>query len=323
MNEKPAGDILRNAPERGPEDDLHISVITPFFNDLGKLDRAVGSLLKQTLRPATIILVDDCGEERLEDGIKKAIESAGVRLILIENRENLGPGASRQAGMDALPADTAFVMFLDSDDYLSSNCLEALVSAHRKEPGLVATYADSRNIHTAERRLNDGLEPFDNLLDGILRGPRGWGTGSLLWRYSEIRSVRWPSMRMIEDSHFELSAALVNPRIRHVPDATIYIDQTWEPERLVRRNRQLQESHRQRMDELYKRILRNYPFDNEEARRKNYLRLAVYNWTRKSPLTGLEYLKEALTYTFQGRWRITLLMLYYFPKYGIASPSRR
>lgn len=323
MNEMPAGDLLRNVPERGPEDGMHISVITPFFNDMGKLDRAVGSLLEQTLRPATIILVDDCGEERLDDGIRRAMEEAGIRLILVENRENLGPGGSRQAGMDALPAVTDYVMFLDSDDYLSPNCLEALVAAHRREPGLVATYADSRNIHTGERRLDDGVEPFDNLLDGMLRGPRGWGTGSLLWRFSEIRSVRWPSMRMIEDSHFELSAALVNPRIRHVPEAIIHIDQTWDPERLVRRNRQLPESHRQRMDELYKRILRDYPFDSEEARRKNYLRLAVYYWSRKSPLTGFEYLREALTYLRTGRWRITFLILYYFPKYGIASQSRR
>lgn len=315
-NANPAGDALRTEPEPGQATGLHTAVIIPFFNDMGKLGRAVGSLLDQTHRPDTIVLVDDCGAERLDEGISQRIEEAGVRLVLVENRENLGPGGSRQAGMDALPEDTDYAMFLDSDDYLSSNCLEALEAAHRREPGLVATYADSRNIHTGERRLDDAREPFDNLLDGMLRGPRGWGTGSLLWRFSEIRGARWPSMRKIEDSHFELSAALLNPRIRHVPEATIFIDQSWEPERLVRRNRHLQESDSQRMLELYERILRHYPFDNEEARRKNYLRLAVYHWSRKSPLKGYAYLSEALSYIRQGRWRVTFLMLYYFPKYG-------
>lgn len=323
MNENPAAEPLRIVPDPVSADGFRISVIIPFFNDMGKLGRAIGSLLEQTLRPSTIILVDDCGEERLTDGIRRAIEEACIRLILVENRVNLGPGGSRQEGMDALPADTDFVMFLDSDDYLSSNCLEALVAAHGREPGLVATYADSRNIHTGERRLDDRREPYDNLIDGILKGSRGWGTGSLLWRFSEIRGIRWPSMRKIEDSHFELSAALVNPRIRHVSEATIYIDQSWEPERLVRRNRHLHESDSQRMLELYERILRNYPFDNDEARRKNYLRLAVYYWSRKSPLTGLAYIKESFTYIPQGRWRITFLMLYYFPKYGMAPSSRR
>lgn len=323
MKEKSVGKLLRNRPETGPANGLHTAVIIPFFNDMVKLGRAVGSLLEQTHRPDTIVLVDDCGKERLDDGIRRSIEEAGVELLLIENRQNLGPGGSRQAGMDALPADTDYVMFLDSDDYLSPNCLEALVEAHHRESGLVATYADSRNIHTGERRLDEGREPFDNLLDGMLRGPRGWGTGSLLWRFPEIRGIRWPSMRTIEDSHFELSAALVNPRIRYVPEATIHIDQSWEPERLVRRNRHMNEFHSQRILELYERILRNYPFNNEEARRKNYLRLAVYHWSRKSKLTGFEYLKEALTYIGHGRWRITFRMLYYFPKYGFSQQTRR
>lgn len=307
-----------NGPARSRDRKAATAVIIPFFNDMAKLSRAVDSLLAQTLRPSIIVLVDDCGSERLDEGIRMRVAEAGVRLLLVKNEQNLGPGGSRQAGMDALEGDVDFLMFLDSDDFLSSNAIEALVDAHIRTPGLVATYASSLNIHTGEKRQDETREPFDNLVDGMLLGPRGWGTGSLLWRFREIRSVRWPSMRLKEDSHFELSAALVNPRIRLVPEATIHIDQNWEPERLQRRNRNHPESDRKWLVELYQRILRHYPFNTEEARRKGYLRLAVYKWARKTPRRGMAYLWEAFSYLGIGRFQVTFLMLFYFPRYGMA-----
>jgi len=293
---------------------IRLAVIIPFFNDMAKLERSVRSLIAQTLPPSRVVLVDDCGTERLDPSIAEALGAAGIAMDLVVNTVNRGPGGSRQAGMEVLPAELDFLMFLDSDDFLSPNCLEALAAAHLREPGLAATYASSRNLHTGEMRLEADREPFDNLLDGMLLGPRGWGTGSLLWRYAQVRGVRWPTMRKIEDSHFELSAALLNPRIRHVPAAVIHIDQTWEPERLVRRNRHLEESDRQRLVELYQRILRHYPMDTPEARRKGYRRRAVYRWMRLTPQQGGAYLREALSYLNAGHWRTMLLMLYYLPR---------
>lgn len=310
----PATAARETHPTPQASDRPRLAVIIPFFNDMDKLERTVRSLVAQSLRPSLVVLVDDCGAERLAPSIAEALETAGIPLELVLNKANRGPGGSRQAGMDVLPADLEYLMFLDSDDFLSPNCLEALVEAHVREPGLAATYASSRNVHTGEMRLEAGRTAFDNLVDGMLLGPRGWGTGSLLWRYAQIRRVRWPSMRKIEDSHFELSAALLNPRIRHVPEAVIHIDQTWEPERLVRRNRHLAESDRQRLVELYQRILRNYPLYTDESRRKGYLHRAVYGWMRLTPLRGGAYLREALTYLPSGRWRVTALMLYYLPR---------
>jgi hypothetical protein len=66
--------------------------------------------------------------------------------------------------------------------------------------------------------------------------------------------------------------------------------------------------------ELYQRILRHYPLDTQEARRKGYRRRAVYRWMRLTPLRGWAYLREALSYLSAGRWRNTALMLYYLPR---------
>ena len=101
---------------------VKVSVIIPVYNAGAFIEKCVRSALEQTLREIEIICVDDCSADRSAE-ILKGIRDP--RLHIIQFPENQGVSAARNAGMDA--ARGKFVFFLDSDDWLDPDYLEAMV----------------------------------------------------------------------------------------------------------------------------------------------------------------------------------------------------
>ncbi|WP_067174971.1 bifunctional glycosyltransferase/CDP-glycerol:glycerophosphate glycerophosphotransferase [Microtetraspora niveoalba] len=100
--------------------DVTVVVIT--YNDAARLPRAVGSLLRQSLRNLEIVVVDDGSTD---DTARVVRDMPRVRYI--RRRSNSGGcGAPRNAGMDA--ARAPYVMFLDSDDELPRHACKSLLT---------------------------------------------------------------------------------------------------------------------------------------------------------------------------------------------------
>jgi glycosyltransferase involved in cell wall biosynthesis len=264
-----------------------------------------------------VVFVDDCGKERMDETMLGELGTHGIHAKLVRNAANLGPGGSRQAGMDSLGGDVDFLLFLDSDDFLSDEFLERSISVHRQSPGLVATFSNTVNIETGINRVDDPEDPFTSLLDGLLIG-RKWGTGALLWKYDQVRNVKWPPIRLVEDSFFEYEAARVNPRVAYVRDATLFIEQNWEPARLEMRNR-VNEKYSDwpiRL-KLYDRMLKEYPFDWKRHSGRRHLRFAVYQWSLYTDAGIGGYLKYALSFLVSGNMPVFLRLLMDAPKYAL------
>jgi glycosyltransferase involved in cell wall biosynthesis len=291
-----------------------IAVIIPFYNQLYKLKRTLDSLIAQDLRPSTVILVDDRGSERLDDDMIGSLEKAGIHTKLIVNERNLGPGGSRQAGFSSLPDDTEYVQFLDSDDHLSERFLSACVAVHRNRPDIIATYGDSVHSDTGLSRLN-ATNPPSNLLDGIVN-KRPWGTGAILWKYSQIRGLEWMSWKNVEDTHFELSAALVNHRICFVPEAFLYIDQDFSAERVKERNRL--SDKRQNLNirsRVFERILMDFPLERLGSESSWYVKKVAYEFSIYFRGGPASYASFFLRLLFRGRIIGALNTAYRFPRY--------
>ncbi|GMN14951.1 glycosyltransferase family 2 protein [Altererythrobacter sp. MTPC7] len=94
-----------------------ISVVIPCYRCTDTVDRAVGSVLAQTLAPAEIILVDDKSPDDTVNYIKSRLDDWDRRVPtrLIELEENGGPSVARNRGIDA--ASGEYIALLDSDDY--------------------------------------------------------------------------------------------------------------------------------------------------------------------------------------------------------------
>ncbi len=291
-----------------------VAVIIPFYNQLYKLRRTLDSLIAQDLRPSTVILVDDRGSERLDDAMIGSLENAGIHTKLIVNERNLGPGRSRQAGFSSLPDDTEYVQFLDSDDHISERFLSACVAVHSNRPDIISTYGDSVHTDTGLSRVM-ASHPPSNLLDGIVY-KRPWGTGALLWNYAQIKGLEWMPWKALEDTNFELSAAMVNHRICFVPEAVLYIDQDFSAERMRERNHFLEkrENHNFR-SKVFERMLLEFPFERLGSQSSWYVKKAAYEMSIYFQDGPVSYGSVFLRLLLRGRIKCALHTAYRFRKY--------
>lgn len=304
------GKIYKMIKDSGKSGLPKVVVVIPFYNEMHKLVRSIESLVGQSMRPSVVILIDDCGDEPLLDSIPQMLDKAGIQCIMIRNPKNLGPGGSRQSGFSVAPTDTDFILFLDSDDFYSEDFIRECVRIHQLRPDIIATYANTINILDGKNRVNLTPDKYDNLLDGILN-MRKWGTGALMWKYLQVRDIRWEHFRCAEDSHFELSAALINPNIEYVDSASLYIEQSFESERLLRRNRKTRTPDTEYRHLLYDRLLSHFDFDSPVSKQKSYLKRGVHHWISYADIGLTEYGRYIWGFVKKRRPRVALWMTLY------------
>lgn len=92
-----------------------ITVIIPTADREQLLHRAVDSVLKQSVSPSKIIVVDN--------GVNEVnIQFDDPRVVIVRTAPRIGPGRSRNIG--ARSSDTDYIAFLDDDDWWDSGYIE-------------------------------------------------------------------------------------------------------------------------------------------------------------------------------------------------------
>ncbi len=92
-----------------------ITVIIPTADREQLLHRAVDSVLKQSVSPSKIIVVDN--------GVNEVnIQFDDPRVVIVRTAPRIGPGKSRNIG--ARSSDTDYIAFLDDDDWWDSGYIE-------------------------------------------------------------------------------------------------------------------------------------------------------------------------------------------------------
>ncbi|MCF3638943.1 glycosyltransferase [Rhizobium sp. TRM95111] len=93
-----------------------LTVIIPFYQkEPGILRRALASVFAQTHTDFDIIVVDDQSPYPIDLELEP-LQAAERERITVIRQPNAGPGGARNTGLDAIPPDTDFAAFLDSDD---------------------------------------------------------------------------------------------------------------------------------------------------------------------------------------------------------------
>ena len=106
---------------------MKFSIIVPVYNVADYLEKCVDSLLAQDCADAEIILVDDGSTDGKCPALCDRLASEHPRQIRVIHQENGGLGAARNSGIEAARGD--YLLFVDSDDWLAPNTLEALSQA--------------------------------------------------------------------------------------------------------------------------------------------------------------------------------------------------
>lgn len=129
---------------------MKVSVITTVWNVAEWIEKNIQSFLNQTLKDSELILVNDCSPDNSLEIISKYNDS---RIKVINNKENLGPGVSRQIGLDNSVGE--YTIFVDGDDWLEEDCLEMMYNEAIKQN---ADIVSCRTIQHNDYGLLEGKE---------------------------------------------------------------------------------------------------------------------------------------------------------------------
>lgn len=109
-----------------------ISIIVPVYNAQKYIKRCVESIVNQTYKDWSLILVDDGSKD--ESGmICDQLAKSDSRIQVIHT-ENKGASAARNRGLDKATGE--FVTFVDADDWLEMSHLQILVNQISKDVDL-------------------------------------------------------------------------------------------------------------------------------------------------------------------------------------------
>lgn len=113
-----------------------ITVIIPVYNTSSYLQRCVDSIFRQDLKDVELIFIDDCSTDDSFQVLNRCLESHDLTNVKIErNDRNLGSGETRNRGITEAAGE--YVIFIDSDDYVSAEYFQILRSQVRTKPDIV------------------------------------------------------------------------------------------------------------------------------------------------------------------------------------------
>lgn len=198
-----------------------VSVIIPFFNRIELVEECLNSVVQQSYRPLQIVLVDDCSTQSLPSLTE--FKNLSVDFVYIRNEINLGPGKSREKGIQY--AKGQFIHFLDSDDLIKGNFYLQLTEKIIEDESLSFVYCYTR-IFNQDKIIGDRKNQFvvNNIVSTIYTHGRIWCTASCLWRKEILLKYgKWESTNIWEDYFLDLHVGLRNSHISCVPEYLCYV----------------------------------------------------------------------------------------------------
>lgn len=109
---------------------MKISIVVPLYNVEHYIAVCLQSVMRQTYQgPLECILVDDCGADgsmSIAEGLIAEYDGP-IEFRVLHHEHNRGLSAARNTGMNAAKGD--YVYFLDSDDWISDDCIEKLTKS--------------------------------------------------------------------------------------------------------------------------------------------------------------------------------------------------
>jgi GT2 family glycosyltransferase len=101
---------------------MKLSIVIPNFNGSRTLFKVVKSVVEQLPEDSEVAVVDDHSTDKSTDLIKGKFP----RVLVYENRCNLGSAASRNKGIKQTKGE--WILFVDADVTLEPNCISSLLS---------------------------------------------------------------------------------------------------------------------------------------------------------------------------------------------------
>ena len=122
-------------------EDLSLSIIIPVYKVAPYVERCLKTVLSQTYDRFECILVDDASPDDSIARCERMIADyqGNIRFRILHHERNRGLSAARNTGTDAATGD--YILYLDSDDMITDDCVEKLMAPVLKDPSIEMVYA--------------------------------------------------------------------------------------------------------------------------------------------------------------------------------------
>jgi glycosyltransferase involved in cell wall biosynthesis len=205
-----------------------VSVIIPTRNRAALIEQTLDSVWKQTYRPLEIIIVDDGSDDATPQVVQawfsRHTSTPGITLRF-DRQTMLGASAARNRGMRHARGE--LIQFLDSDDLISPDKIEAQVTASRARPGAVVTgrwqcFTGSGDAMVLESSARF-IDPARDIIAQWFEGEHG-SLHSLLWPRTVIDRIGpWDeSLAANQDGELLLRALLGDYTMEYCGEGVAY-----------------------------------------------------------------------------------------------------
>ncbi len=141
---------------------LHLSIILPVYNVAAYLEKCVQSCFTQdisTEKYEVIIVNDGSTDESLALAEKLRLAHPQLKII---NQENKGLSGARNTGLKLAKGD--YVWFVDSDDWIETNCLQNIIDQLVDRPDMLW---QGHSVWQAEKKVKDYIpKPTSHSITG-------------------------------------------------------------------------------------------------------------------------------------------------------------
>lgn len=200
-----------------------ISVIVPVYKVEEYLDDCVASIVNQTYRNLDIILVDDGSPDKCPEMCDQwAKRDERIRVI---HKENGGLSSARNAGLERATGE--YIIFVDSDDEISVDCIEKLCAPLSEELydmviGNVLTVGDDNVSNYLSLKLADGTILRGKEIEKTYRNKWNMCAWNKLYKSSFIRQQKLSFKEGLvhEDELWSLQIACLAQSLRVVNHVT-------------------------------------------------------------------------------------------------------
>lgn len=146
-----------------------LSIIVPVYNVEKYIHKCLDSILPQLTDETELIIVDDCTPDRAGELAQERLAGLEANVMYYRRQQNGGLSAARNSGLEFVKGE--YCWFVDSDDTVSSDAVETILSALKEHETDMLIFNHQRVTEDGEivsrSYLQDGYFSIDTPKDRL------------------------------------------------------------------------------------------------------------------------------------------------------------
>ncbi|WP_406536959.1 glycosyltransferase family 2 protein [Methanobrevibacter sp.] len=202
-------------------DNFKVSVIVPVYNSCEYIGSTLDSIINQDFSSFELIVVDDGSTDNSLEIIKEKLSKSTISYEII-HQENAGVSCARNAGIEK--ASGEYLVFVDSDDYITGNHLSELYNGETDFSLTQFIKKDGDKLSTPDYYSKRSMS-CDEFIKKELKMEIYFNFWQLMYKASIIKdnNIRFsPDVIYGEDIEFALKALIYGKDIAISNEVTYY-----------------------------------------------------------------------------------------------------